>query len=214
MARNCSPGWTWDAGQGSRKWLPNGADRQPHHALAPDAGAAQCQYGVERLETSRRSLAGSASIRWPPAGPLSLLSSQSRQRISTMCGRARTVNVSAASRHAAGARHVSPMALNNVISGKTGVSPKMALRLGRLFDLPRRWCHATYVARAYELRPTPPGQDRRPPAKAVAGRGSHGRGWRDAKRPRDREKCPRSPQLDGTRLALSTSARPCPERVR
>jgi addiction module HigA family antidote len=36
-------------------------------------------------------------------------------------------------RRAAGALHVSPMALNNVITGKTAVSTKMALRLGRLF---------------------------------------------------------------------------------
>ena len=36
-------------------------------------------------------------------------------------------------RHAAGALHVSPMALNNVITGKAAVSTKMALRLGRLF---------------------------------------------------------------------------------
>jgi addiction module HigA family antidote len=35
-------------------------------------------------------------------------------------------------RHAAHAMHVSPMALGNVIAGETKVSPKMALRLGKL----------------------------------------------------------------------------------
>ena|ERR1700719_1921063 len=43
----------------------------------------------------------------------------------------RALRVSA--RQAAKALHVSPMALNNVIAGKTAVSSKMALRLGRLF---------------------------------------------------------------------------------
>jgi addiction module HigA family antidote len=43
-----------------------------------------------------------------------------------------TLRVSA--RQAATALHVSPMALNNVITGKTAVSTKMALRLGRLFS--------------------------------------------------------------------------------
>jgi addiction module HigA family antidote len=37
------------------------------------------------------------------------------------------------SRHAALAMKVSPMALNNITSHKTGVTPQMALRLGRLF---------------------------------------------------------------------------------
>jgi antitoxin HigA-1 len=36
-------------------------------------------------------------------------------------------------RQAARSLHVSPMALNNVIAGKTAVSSRMALRLGRLF---------------------------------------------------------------------------------
>jgi len=37
------------------------------------------------------------------------------------------------SRQAAKAIHVSPMALNNIIAGKTAVSANMALRLGKLF---------------------------------------------------------------------------------
>jgi len=37
-------------------------------------------------------------------------------------------------RQAALAMHVSPMALSNIISGKTAVSPHMALRLGKLLD--------------------------------------------------------------------------------
>jgi antitoxin HigA-1 len=53
------------------------------------------------------------------------------------------------SRHAAGALHVSPMALNNIISGKTGVSAKMALRLGRLFgNGPELWLN---LQRDYDL---------------------------------------------------------------
>ena len=36
-------------------------------------------------------------------------------------------------RHAAGALHVAPMTLSNVVTGKASVTPEMALRLGRLF---------------------------------------------------------------------------------
>jgi addiction module HigA family antidote len=36
-------------------------------------------------------------------------------------------------RQAAQAMHVSPMALGNIVAGKTAVSAKMALRLGKLF---------------------------------------------------------------------------------
>jgi addiction module HigA family antidote len=43
-------------------------------------------------------------------------------------------------RAAARAMHVSPMALGNIINGKTDVSPHMALKLGKLFgNGPELW---------------------------------------------------------------------------